>query len=202
MPAYLFDIGNVIIRFDFGLTIARLAPACDLPADEMRPAVADLTRAFELGEMDTPAFLSQCAERLGYEGSLEDLEMAFADIFTLNQPIVDFIESRAQAGHPLFLLSNTNAIHVPFFTSTYPVFSHFHGATYSHLVGAMKPDSRIYEAAIAAHDLDPARTIYVDDLEANIVEGKAHGLQAIHYHHEAHERFLAEHDALLAQLSG
>ncbi len=191
MPSFLFDIGNVILFFDFQLAVGRISDKCKLPEAEILPALSPLTNAFERGEMDTSAFVEAAAGRIGLAGDPQQLVPALQDIFTVNEPMVALIETLQAEGHRLVLLSNTNAIHVPYFTHRYPVFGLFEGAIYSHEVGAMKPDAEIYQAAIDRFGFDPASTIYIDDMPENVAAGRALDFQAIQYQGSEHARFLA-----------
>ena len=191
MRAFLFDIGNVILFFDFGVAVRRVAARCELTEEQILPALSDLTAQFERGEMDTASFSAAARERIGFTGEAGELVAALEDIFTVNEPIIELIEELKAAGHPLYLLSNTNAIHVPYFTGRYPVFGHFDGATYSHQVGAMKPSPAIYQSAIDTFALDPANTVYIDDVADNVTAGQEIGLRGLCYDGGAHEDFLA-----------
>ncbi|HQZ29741.1 MAG TPA: HAD-IA family hydrolase, partial [Verrucomicrobiales bacterium] len=108
----------------------------------------------------------------------------------LNLPMVEFINARKAEGKTLFLLSNTNGIHVPFFEKTYPVFELFDQRIYSHEVGLMKPDPRIYELVKETLPLLPNRTIYIDDLPANCEAGSKAGFLSVLYDVEKHSDFL------------
>ncbi|NLT71619.1 MAG: HAD family phosphatase [Verrucomicrobiaceae bacterium] len=189
--AYLFDIGNVIITFDFGRAARKLAPLAAVEAEEALRLVTPLMQDLELGRLAPEAFVAKASEMIGYTGDPDFFQRAFADIFELNQPMVEFIEERKAAGSRLYLLSNTNGIHVPFFESTYPVFGHFDGRVYSHEVGLMKPDPRIYTLVRERFSLVPEQTIYIDDLAANCEAGKAAGFLGVPYSHRAHEDFLS-----------
>ena len=189
--AYLFDIGNVIITFDFGRAARKLAPLAAVEAEEALRLVTPLMQDLELGRLSPEAFVARASEKIGYKGDPDFFHRAFADIFELNQPMVEFIEQRKAAGASLYLLSNTNGIHVPFFESTYPVFGHFDGRVYSHEVGLMKPDPQIYALACETLSLVPERTIYIDDLAANCEAGVAAGFLTVPYSHTAHDDFLA-----------
>jgi glucose-1-phosphatase len=192
MPhAYLFDIGNVIITFDFSKAVRKLVPMSAVEADEALPLVVSLMVDFELGKLSPDEFIAAASAKIGYTGDPDFFRQSLADIFELNLPMVAFIEARKAEGCPLFLLSNTNGIHVPFFESTYPVFSLFDGRIYSHEVGLMKPDPRIYEVTRETLSLVPERTIYIDDLPANCEAGAAAGFLTVPYSHRAHDEFLA-----------
>ena len=92
---------------------------------------------------------------------------------------------------PLFLLSNTNDMHVEGLFRDFPVFQHFKGGTYSHLARASKPHRAIYEIACNSHGLDPQTTFFIDDLAANIATARELGFHAHHYHPDRHEELLA-----------
>lgn len=195
MPdAYLFDIGNVIITFDFSISARKIAAHSRVPAEELLALVTPLTIDLELGSISPDEFIAAASERIGYTGDPVYFRESFADIFELNLPMVSFIESLKAAGKPLYLLSNTNGIHVPFFEATYPVFSLFDGRIYSHEVGLMKPDPAIYEVVKSTLPLDPARTIYIDDMPANCEAGTSAGFLSLPYHAKRHEEFLAAVD--------
>ncbi|MFK5922292.1 MAG: HAD family phosphatase [Verrucomicrobiota bacterium] len=188
---FLFDIGNVILKFDFSLAVRRIEDRCSkVHADEILPTISDLTEGLESGRISTGAYIAEVSERLGFSGSVEDFIRAFENIFTPNLEMIALIDQLKQKGHRLYLLSNTNGIHVPFFTREYPVFDLFSGATYSHEIGCMKPNAGIYQSAIQQFELKAESTIYIDDLEANVVAGSDLGLLGIHYDPEQHQRLI------------
>lgn len=197
MPkAFLFDIGNVIIAFDFARTVSKLADQCAVGADEALAKVGALTPELELGRILPEDFVSLASETIGYAGEPEFFRSAFEDIFELNRPIVEFIEAQKAGDAELHLLSNTNGIHAPFFEKTYPVFELFDGRIYSHEVGAMKPDARIYDIAIERLGLSPESTVYVDDLPGNCEAGRRAGFATIQYDMANHAGFLEAFERL------
>lgn len=191
MPdAYLFDIGNVIITFDFGIAARKLSSETEATPSEILERLAPLNIDLELGRFTVAEFITEASARIGYTGSPEFFQEVFADIFELNEPMAAFIASLKAAGTPLFLLSNTNAIHAPFFEANYPVFSLFDGGIYSHEVGLMKPDPAIYERVKSDLPVDPSRTVYIDDNLANCAAGAAAGFLSVPYQVTRHDDFL------------
>lgn len=189
--AFLFDIGNVIITFDYDQVVHRLAPHSRLPAGEILPALKPLGAELEAGRISGDTFLEESAKRLGFSGSIEQLHQRFADIFALNAPMAHLIEDLS-GQVALYLLSNTNEIHARFFETRFPVFSHFQGRIYSHEVGCLKPDPAIYAIAIERLNLNPAKTVYIDDLPENCAAGRTAGFLAVPYAHQDHDAFLRE----------
>ncbi|HRQ90040.1 MAG TPA: HAD family phosphatase [Bacteroidia bacterium] len=197
--AFLFDIGNVILPFDFTISARKLAARSAVSAEEILALVSPLTVDLELGRVSVDDFTAAASERIGYTGEPDFFRSALADIFDPNLPMIAFIEALKAEGVPLYLLSNTNRIHADFFEAAYPVFGLFDGGIYSHEVGLMKPDPAIYELAKTTLPLDPARTIYIDDLAANCVAGAAAGFQSVVYARERHAEFLDEVAAMLSR---
>lgn len=192
--AFLFDIGNVLLKFDFSIALRKVAAQSDV-RDELE-ALDRLERVkvpYEAGEIDRTAFLRGAFDVLSYRGTEADFIAAWEDIFELNEPMATLVEQLVPR-FPLYLLSNTNDIHHAYFTRRYPVFAHFRGGTFSHVARASKPGREIYDIACREHGLEPATTLFIDDLLPNIEAARALGFQTHHYHH-------AQHDALLAQLS-
>ena len=135
-------------------------------------------------------FLRKAFDALGYRGSEAQFIAAWQGIFSENEPMTALV--RALHGKfPLFLLSNTNDMHVEGLFRDFPVFAHFTGATYSHEAKASKPHRDIYEIATRTHGLDPGTTFFIDDLAANIATARDLGFHAHQYHHERHGELLA-----------
>ena len=186
---FLFDIGRVLLDFDFETSLARLLPP-GLEAPAARLAVLLENRdAFESGAIEPDAYIAWALEVLGSPATHDEFRHAWRDIFTPNELMWQEVRQLAAAGHRLILFSNTNAIHCPWAFEFYPDFALFHDAVLSFEVGAIKPEPPIYQHAIAAHQLDPATTLYIDDLAANIATGRAHGFRCFQYDQANHPAF-------------
>ena len=188
----LLDIGNVIVTFDFGLIADRIAPHCRTPQDEIVPSLADLMDEFERGSIGERDFFDSASDRLGYRKKTETIDSAFLDIFELNRPMIALIEEQAADRNcaNLFLLSNTNPTHYSYLLERYSIFGKFDAGITSFEARSMKPESEIYQFAISHLNLDPAKTIYVDDRPENCEQGLRHGLISICYDHREHDSFL------------
>ena len=189
--ALLFDIGNVLLRFDFSIFLKAVAAGSGIDDPLATLARFDQVKAaYEDGQFDRAAFLRAVFDVLNYRGTETEFIAAWEDIFEPNEPMFALV-GQLHARHPLYLLSNTNDIHVEWFFRHYPVFRHFSGGTYSHAVRASKPSRAIYEIACRDLALEPASTFFIDDLLPNIETARALGFQTHHYHHERHGELLA-----------
>lgn len=190
IQAFIFDIGKVILDFDFQPALQRLSLQSS-PFDQGE--LNTLKLSYESGKISRLEFLETSHQLLNFTGTTEEFTHLWQNIFHLNSPMVELIESLAPR-YPLYLLSNTNDLHVEHFTEKFSVFSHFSGAIYSHEVQLMKPDPAIYAEAVRQFKVDPQSTVFIDDLAPNIESARKAGFHAIQYD-------LNAHDALLQSLS-
>ena len=87
----------------------------------------------------------------------------------------------AARGTRLFALTNFSAETFPHARKRIPSLAHFADIVMSAEVGVVKPDPRIYAIAIERCGLDPARTVFVDDVPVNVEAGRAAGFVALHF---------------------
>lgn len=194
---FLFDIGGVIVGVDFIPALKRLVPAGADNVDARLNTLLERKDEFEAGRIAADEYFPWAAGVLGFTGSHEDFIQAWVDIFSPNTPMWESIEKLHQAGHRLILFSNTNNPHKEFVMKTYPVFQHFTGGIFSYQTGHIKPEPEIYDVAVRQYQLDPAHTAYIDDLPANIEEGKRAGFFCHQYDAENHGAFLKWLDEIL-----
>lgn len=192
--AIIFDIGNVLLKFDFNIAIRKLAPLCDVQPDaSLLAPIEEIKIALESGRMGREEFVEKAISLLRYRGTPESFVAAWEDIFELNQPMIDLVE-QLHSRYPLYLLSNTSDIHMDYVLANYPAFGRFTDAVYSYKVKCFKPDPAIYEVAVRQFGVNPSETVFIDDLPANIESARSLGLHAIAYD-------FRQHDALLKRLS-
>ena len=189
--SFLFDIGNVLVRFDFSRAVRAVAALSDVADEADALHRMDAVKLhYEDGQVSRADFLHEAFRILGYRGTEAQFIAAWQGIFTENEPMTALV--RALHGKfPIYLLSNTNCMHVEGLFRDFPVFAHFTGATYSHEAKASKPHRTIYEIAARTHGLEPGATFFIDDLAANIATARELGFHTHHYHHDRHGELLA-----------
>jgi len=188
--AYLFDIGNVILGFDFTIAVRKLR-AFGITHEDPLSHISETKNRYEAGHIDDEEFVELAIEELGFTGNHTDFVPIWQEIFHENQPMVDSIRDLAERGHPLYLLSNTNGLHVDYILRQHPIFEAFSGGVYSHEAKSMKPEQPMYQQAIDRFGLVPGETLYIDDLPANIETGKSMGFLTHQYDLSNHAAFLA-----------
>jgi putative hydrolase of the HAD superfamily len=190
--ALLFDIGNVLLKFDFSVAMKKIvAQAEGGNSLEVLARFDQVKAAYEDGQIDRAAFLRGAFDVLRYRGTEAEFVAAWQDIFTLNEPMAALVE-KLQGRYPLYLLSNTNDLHREYFFRQYPVFQRFTGGVYSDVARTSKPGAAIYGMVQRELGLEPASTFFIDDLLPNIEAARALGFHAHHYHYDRHGALLAD----------
>ena len=178
----IFDLGNVLLPFDWGIARKRMCARTGCSRREVEdyfvqtPFLAQL----EIGQLTAQRFFEIVAPDLRFRGSQAEFDEIFSNIFTTDDAMLGLTQT-LKGAYRRFVLSNTIPQHIEFAFTKYPVLRDFDGHILSYAVGLMKPDRRIYELTVQQYGIDVARAVFIDDLPANIAGARAIGLQAIHH---------------------
>lgn len=187
VKAVVFDLGKVLVDFDYSILARRVAAKGRMGAGEfMRylaqaPAFVD----FEKGLVGRRELFEQIVATTGYGGTMDEFGRDFADIFTEIEPMTRLHAELRAAGVPTYIFSNTNDLAVDHIRSTFPFFSHFTDYVLSYEHGAMKPEPPLYAVVEARTGLRGADLLYIDDRAENIAAGAARGWRTILHHDPA-----------------
>jgi HAD superfamily hydrolase (TIGR01509 family) len=190
-PTVIFDLGKVLLEFDYGIVARRLAAHSGRDAEQIRGLLdqSPLLFRFESGQMTNDEFFREVSLLTGYTGALDEFADIFGDIFA---PIAPMIELHAQLrarGVQTFIFSNTNDLAIRHIRTNFPFFAGFTGYVYSHEAGTMKPDARIYEVVERRTGRSGAELLYIDDRLENVEAGAARGWRVVH--HQTPEQTIA-----------
>jgi HAD superfamily hydrolase (TIGR01509 family) len=182
ISAICFDLGKVLLHFDWNIALARIARKSPLKPEQMSALMSERQSflAYELGAITSPEFFSHLKKLVLYRGTEEELRACYSEIF---RPLPEHIALAALLSphYPMAIISNTNEAHITYAEAAYSFFPLFDARIYSHQVGLMKPQPGIYRAALAAlGEIDPLETLFIDDIEANILGAVELGWQTIH----------------------
>ena len=195
IEAVIFDFGGVILDVDYEATslamLHLLGPEAHLIYTKLQQSI--IFDLLEIGQISPTNFYARLSEESGRALDPADVDRAWnAMLGSTRKERLDFIR-RVGRYRRIFLLSNTNAIHKAHFDQTLAQAMKgtgekfddlFEKAYYSHQMGLRKPRQEIFRYLIQAHGLDPARTLFIDDSEANIRGAEKVGLQVYHLHGE------------------
>lgn len=185
IQAAIFDIGNVLLPFDYMRSANRLIAENSPPVPPDRARIIETKARLETGQIGRSEFLAIVRPEFNHTGPESDFLAIWEDIFEPNQPINQIVEALADQ-MPLYLLSNISDIHREFIHRTYPIFQKFRDGVYSYEVGMMKPDPKIFHLAAERFGVVPSQTLYVDDMPENVQAAKEAGFRVVHYDHKNH----------------
>jgi FMN phosphatase YigB (HAD superfamily) len=89
--AIVFDLGKVLIDFDYGLSARHLARTATSTAAQIKDLIdhSSLLFDYEKGHLTSRQFHEAIRQKTGYPGSFDEFAGVFADIFS---PIDEMIE--------------------------------------------------------------------------------------------------------------
>ncbi len=182
----IFDLGNVLIplRLDsinegFGKLING-----SITPDELSIKARETFHAYETGQISTWQFRTNLKKYFKPVVSNSDIEQAWNMIIG-DFPAVHVEMLKQLAPHyRLFVLSNTNELHVEKFENEVPGVTHiselFEKLHYSHLEGLRKPQPELYARVIKDNNLNASETLFADDLPENLEPAEKLGIRTIH----------------------
>jgi FMN phosphatase YigB (HAD superfamily) len=183
----VFDIGGVLLRLRYQPFIEYLVGAgidmTDLPAWLERVDLA----AHERGEITGDELLGRIAAMARRPLDADELRARWLDMFDRAHEMFD-LAAGLKREYRVFLLSNIGDLHWRHLDARYGLDALTHGVVASFRVGAIKPSAAIYRVAEQRFALDPAATVFVDDLPPNVAGAQACGWQAIHHRDPAGTR--------------
>jgi glucose-1-phosphatase len=179
----IFDLGRVLIPFDFSRGYRAMEELCGIPAAEIRKRIAatDLVSRFESGGMEPEDFVRQLTGLLDLSIDYGRFCEIWSSIFLPDPLLPDHLLQALHRNYRLLMLSNTNAIHFGMICDTYPLVRHFDHFILSHEVKAMKPDPRIYRAALAEARCAPGECFFTDDIAEYVDGARRGGIDAVQF---------------------
>lgn len=179
IDAIIFDFGDVFINLDKEGTINGFKK---LGLSEWNNDLNELNLQFEKGQISEENFLQGLQKQLP-NASMEEILTAWKAVL-LDFPIhrLEFLQKLSEK-YRLFLLSNTDAIHihsfeqengVSFYSDFYQCFEKVY---FSFEMGMRKPDVDIFNYVLNQHNLIAKHTLFVDDKKENTDAAQSLGIQ-------------------------
>jgi putative hydrolase of the HAD superfamily len=203
-PVVCFDLGDVLVRLRFARFVEQLGRMTEdftPKGDLARLSPTDLItgpRAMEYarGEIEPSQFFAEMCDQLTLPAaSLPELVAAWCAIFAPWPEMLDLAERAVASGVPVWLLSNTDPVHMSHLRPQLPVLEKFQGLWLSYQTGTAKPDPAYYTGFCEHTGYQPAQCLFVDDRADNVFTAKSLGWQAIQHRGDLQEveQFLRQH---------
>jgi len=182
----IFDLGKVLLNLDFNASILAFQQL-GLKTDVLdnKQAYSDpVFYELEVGKVTPKEFCSRVRNVLNNPNATDlQIEDAwFAMILDIPASRVKVVQELCN-NYNLYLFSNTNKIHIDrlhhAFKAEYGIDfpSLFVKDYYSHEIHERKPDLLSYQKVIELSGINPEESIFIDDLEKNIIGAQQSGLK-------------------------
>jgi glucose-1-phosphatase len=181
--AVVFDLGNVLIPFDYSIAINKLnhiEPNLGSRFIEFYNSNYHIHRDFEKGIISEADFLNMMLDAIDNKINAETFCKIFSDIFTVNENVVSLLPV-LKKDYKIFLLSNTNSIHQRYGWQKYSFIKYFDELILSHEIGSVKPEEKIYRAVEKASGFPSEEHFYIDDIKEYINAAKNLGWDAVQF---------------------
>lgn len=184
----IFDLGGVVINIDYHKTLKALE---NLGFKEIEKSYTQLSQEvwfdlFEVGKLSSVEFIERVSSYLPQTVNRDQVIQAW------NAMLLDFPPERAEIllnlgkKYRLFLLSNTNELHIGYYLPKVKEWfgrgldDFFEKVYYSHQLGLRKPDPRIFRHVLKENEILPGETLFIDDSPQHIEGALNAGINAYH----------------------
>jgi len=179
-----FDIGGVLLTIHPDVMISKISNLTNTPFKILKESFPEEEHdLYERGEITDLEWFQAYKKSFPNINSLTENEFWIAWSMLLGQEtdVLDIL-IRLKEHYKVWLLSNTNSRHIINEVENNFAFPNLvDGKIYSFQVGSRKPEKKIYEVACEKANVEPCRSIFIDDLELNIVGANKIGMHGIHY---------------------
>jgi putative hydrolase of the HAD superfamily len=181
--ALVFDLGGVLVAHDNAVMAERIASRCSPPRTPQE--VGRLIRETDWSAGPPISSLhDQLRGGLGYAPDWDDFVADWCCHFAVDERMLDFVEG-LKTHNRVMLFSNTNQQHWDFLVAATDGRLARLDPYLSHEIGCTKPSLRSFQLVAEQARIDPARSVFFDDLQANVDGARRAGFQAELFENQA-----------------
>ena len=168
--AFLFDLGNVLVRFDHRQAAEKITRGTGASAEDLFRLFFEspLVVQHDEGKISTRQSYEEVRRLIGMSLSYDRFLDVWNDIFTEDLEMMKLLR-RLLLDYPCLLISNTNRPHFEYLRAKFPILHDLEGWALSYEVGHLKPHPAIYQKALEMARLPAGEILYVDD-RADLIE--------------------------------
>jgi glucose-1-phosphatase len=184
----IFDLGGVILDLSVDKTIEAFANLAGINKEKATTLfhTSPEFNLYEKGGMTDEQFRQFLRSAYTPNSSDQEIDAAWNQMLR-GIPVVKLnLLEKLKTQYTVFLLSNTNEIHLRYINAnllplnTVGLDQYFHRAYYSHRMLKRKPDAEIFEQVIQENGLVAEQTLFLDDNLMNIKGGESVGIKTVH----------------------
>ena len=176
----IFDLGNVLLKFDVRIIARKLAERFSLDEDKLFDLFFDspLTGIHDDGKIDEREFHRRVMEMFNINMAFEEFRDIWVDIFTENTDVAELVQFLLKK-YKVFLMTNINKMHFDYIKGKFAIIKEFDKVFTSYEVGERKPHPKIFNAAISYADARPEEIVFIDDRKELIEGARKMGIRGI-----------------------
>jgi len=184
----IFDLGGVLLNIDYQKTVNAFK-ALGMPNPEQaftKEIQAEFFQQFEKGFISEHVFVSEIKKQLKNASSQDIIDAWCALLGDFPIKRFDLLNSLSRK-YRIFLLSNTNIIHLKAFREIiegavgWDAFTGvFEGIGYSHELNMRKPNADIFMKMMETYKLKASETCFIDDTPEHVAAASSLGIKAMH----------------------
>jgi len=167
IKTFWFDLGNVILPFDFTPAFQRLSQYAAVSPKKVRGFFEErpwLEADCDEGRVHGYALYRLLKKSFDLNGlTYHRFKLIWNDIFAENRQVSSMIRKLRAQGYRMILISNTNKLHFDYLRKEYPILRSFHRHILSYELKTRKPVRRIYHAALKVSRAKASEVFYTDD---------------------------------------
>jgi putative hydrolase of the HAD superfamily len=182
IKAVAFDFGNVICLPQAEGTLEKLAAIAGLDLEVFSALFWTHRAEYDRGSLSG---IEYYRGMLAPEGVFPDdetlgrmLAIDLASWTRINPDTVQFMEDVQKAGLKLGILSNMPFDFLALARKQVSVFQRADARIFSCEIGSIKPETRIYEAALSALNCTAEELVFFDDIPVNVEKARSMGIRA------------------------
>lgn len=168
----IFDFGDVFINLDKQIIFREMQKFGG--TSELTPEMISLNEIYEVGGISSEEFIDRLTTFYPKASPEQITDIWNGMLLDFPEKRLAFIESLTREGrYRLFLLSNTNALHIPYVEEKmgsnrfYRFKNSFERFYLSHEIQLRKPNAEIYRFVLDENGLEPNETFFIDDTREN-----------------------------------
>lgn len=180
--ALLFDLGGVVIGFDFGRAFRLWAARaeCDPALVVERFSLDKAYEQHERGEIEASEYFASLRQSLEINISDGDFIEGWNDVYLGPVRGIAEVLSRAQERFPIYAFTNSNPTHKAVWEVRYAdELKPFRSIFVSSDLGCRKPDPEAFRLVASRMGFQPHQILFFDDTPGNVVGARMTGMEGV-----------------------
>lgn len=165
----LFDFGDIFIDLDKS-SIQREFEK--LGSTATAEDIEKINKVYEVGDMSTENFIEEIKQFIPKASNQQIIDAWNSILKDFPVYRLEFLQAiAASEEYKIFLLSNTNDLHIEWIEKNVPYFQEFKDCFnqfyFSQELGMRKPNASVFQLVLDMNGLEASETLFVDDLKEN-----------------------------------